>query len=89
MLDTQVWGITWEISTKKEPSKLQRWIEIYPESGMDVLFILSAVSDVFADTLSLEKKYGITLKQRHPVNSESHRYRRPLLIFICAGFARP
>ncbi|KAL8784401.1 MAG: hypothetical protein Q9195_009066 [Heterodermia aff. obscurata] len=69
------WGTTWEIPVKfdpegKKPLKLQKWIEAYPESGMDVLDILSAISDVFADTSSLVERYGITLKQRDPALQE-------------------
>ena len=81
----QAWGTIWEIPVNfnpegKRPSKLQRWIETYPQSGKDVLFILSAISDIFADTSSLVKKYGITLSRRDPVFSESRRYRSLVLI---------
>ena len=66
------WGTCWEIplegAARKKSQKLQNWIAKNPLLGEDTLDTLSAISDVFADTTNLEKKYGITAKRRDAVS---------------------
>ena len=66
------WGRTWDIPIEKgphEPSpKFLKWIGEYPERGAEIQFTLCAISDVFADTSTLEDKYGISLKKPSAVS---------------------
>ena len=52
-------------------SRLFGWIENNPEIGEDVLETLLEISDIFADTSTLETKYGLVLAQRDNVRSFS------------------
>ena len=70
---SQAWGYTWGInvdssSSATQVTKLEQWVKAYPELGIDVLDTLSAISDLFADTTTLEKRYGIVLKKKNPVS---------------------
>lgn len=76
LIARQGWGRTWDIPLEEnQPShgkKLQKWIEEYPEGGSDVQETLYAISDIFADTNNLEKKYGVAITQEDAVSHGSN-----------------
>ena len=63
--------VPFDVENLAANSKLLRWIENNPEIGGDVLETLLEISDIFADTATLESKYGIVLTQKDNVRSFS------------------
>ena len=79
LIARQGWGKTWDIPLEqnqpKQPNhgkKLQRWIDEDRSRGSDVQETLYAISEIFADTDNLEKKYGVVITQKEPVSHSSN-----------------
>lgn len=70
-LVAQAWGEIWEIpfddADRRRGDKFRTWIESHPQLGVHAFRIVSAISDVLADTKNLERKYGIVLRKKDPV----------------------
>ncbi|KAL8846237.1 MAG: hypothetical protein Q9221_008669 [Calogaya cf. arnoldii] len=62
-----IWEIPFDDADRRRGDKFRILIENHPELGNLVFRIVSAISDVLADTKSLEKKYGIVLRKKDPV----------------------
>lgn len=79
LIARQGWGKTWDIPLEqnqpKQPNhgkKLQKWIDEDRSRGSDVQETLYAISDIFADTNNLEKKYGVVITQKKAVSHGSN-----------------
>ncbi|KAL6719728.1 hypothetical protein ACLMJK_001649 [Lecanora helva] len=75
-MDLDAWGRVWEVP-KKAPEaranfKLQRWVDKNQDMGAGIVSALIAISNLFADSYSLQEKYGMHLKQKDPALQDFH-----------------
>ena len=78
LIPRQGWGTTWDIPLEQDQpiqpthgKKLLKWINEDRRRGSDVQETLYAISDIFADTNNLEKKYGVVITPKDVVSHGS------------------
>lgn len=64
----EAWGDMWELHKGAEKnSKLDQYLRSGPNTGLQVLTTLSAISYTFANARELEKRYGLEIMQKPAV----------------------